>query len=153
MRSSHLTSAFVDKFALVAERSLECLDAAKLLGEAEAMAANAPRIRVPAACNAHETLQAIPQLMRGNFRIGRFRLLHGYLRSIRGDVRGRLSHRADEIALSGRWKLYCALQITLRRAEMHTAWLHALGILFLLHCPVRFEPECARLARLLGNET
>ena len=40
------------------------MDAAKLLGEAEAMAANAPRIRVPAACNAPDTLQAIPLLMR-----------------------------------------------------------------------------------------
>jgi len=132
---------------------LECLDAAKLLREAEAMAAHAPRIRVPAACNAPETLQAIPLLMRGSFRLGRFRLLHGYLRSIRGDVRHRLSQRADEMALSGKWKSYCALHVTLRRAETHTACLHVLGILFLLHIPVRFEPECARLARLLGSDT
>jgi hypothetical protein len=153
MRTSHLTSALIDKFALVAERSLECLDAAKLLGEAEAMAAIAPRIRVPAACSAPETLRAIPLLMRGSFRLGRFRLLRGYLRSIRGDMRHRLSQRADDMALSGKWKSFCALHLTLRRAEMHTACLHVLGILFLLHIPVRFEPECTRLARLLGSET
>ncbi len=117
------------------------------------MAANAPRIQVPAACSAPDTLRAIPLLMRGRFRLGRFLLLHGYLRSIRGDVRRRLMERADEMALSGRWKAYCGLQIKLRHAELHTTLLHVLGILFLVHWPVKFEPACARLARLLGHET
>ena len=42
-------------------------------------------------------------------------------------------------------------QILLARFYLQVALLNGLGILFVFHFPVRFEPVCARLIRLLGD--
>ncbi len=132
-------------------RSLECLDAAKLLNSIDDIAAYAPGISAPANCAALDTLAAIPLLMKGRFRLTRLRLLRGYLNSIRTDVRMRLAIRAEEMALLGRWNPYLALRFLLHRSNAQMALLTALGFLFVLRVPVKFETACDSMARLLGH--
>ena len=141
----------IAEFGRLGQSSLDCLDAARLLGEVEALAACAPRIQVPAACSVADTLNAIPQLMKGGFRVWRFRLLRRYLDSTQASVRQTLALRAEELAVSGRWNSYVALKILLARFYLQLALLNGLGILFVFHFPVRFEPVCARLIRLVGD--
>jgi len=90
------------------------LDAARLLGEVEALAACAPRIQIPAACSAGDTLIAIPHLMKGRFRAWSFRLLRGCLDSTQASVPQILALR-EELATSGRWNSYVAPKILLAR--------------------------------------
>lgn len=130
---------------------MECLDAAKLLNSIDDIAAYAPGISAPANCAALDTLAAIPLLMKGRFRLTRLRLLRGYLNSIRTDVRMRLAIRAEEMALLGRWNPYLALRFLLHRSNAQMALLTALGFLFVLRVPVKFETACDSMARLLGH--
>ena len=149
--SSDIAADLIGEFARLGQSALGCWDAAKLLSEIEALAARAPCIQVPAACSALDTFKSVPFLMRGRFRLWRLRLLWSYLHSIRSDVRRRLTCRADELVFSGRWASYVAVKVLLWRFNLHLALLSALGILFVFYVPVRFEPVCARLIRLLGD--
>jgi hypothetical protein len=147
----HLAALLQSEVAVLGPRSLECLDAAELLNSIDDIAAYAPGIAAPPSCAALDTLAAIPLLMKGRFRLMRFRLLRGYLKSIQSDVRMRLAMRAEEMALLGRWNPYLALRILLHRSNAQMAWLTALGFLFVLRAPVKFEAACDSMARLLGN--
>jgi hypothetical protein len=149
--TSHLAALLQSEVAVLGPRSLECLDAAKLLNSIDDIAAYAPGIAAPANCAAHDTLAAIPLLMKGRFRLIRLRLLRGYLESIQADVRLRLSIRAEEMALLGRWNPYLAHRYLLHRSSAQVALLTMLGFLFVLHAPVKFESACDSMARLLGN--
>jgi hypothetical protein len=149
--ASHLAALLQSEVAVLGPRSLECLDAAKLLNSIDDIAAYAPGIAAPANCAALDTLAAIPLLMKGRFRLIRLRLLRGYLNSIQADVRMRLAIRAEEMALQGRWNPYLALRFLLHRSNAQAALLTALGFLFVLHVPVKFEGACDSMARLLGS--
>jgi hypothetical protein len=147
----HLAALLQSDVAVLGPRSLECLDAAELLNTIDEIAAYAPAITAPPRCAALDTLAAIPLLMKGRFRLIRFRLLRGYLNSIQADVRIRLAIRAEEMALLGRWNPYLALRILLHRSNAQVALLTAFGFLFVLRVPVKFEAACDSMARLLGN--
>jgi hypothetical protein len=147
----HLAALLQSEVAVLGPRSLECRDAAKLLNAIDDIAAYAPGITAPPRCAALDTLAAIPLLMRGRFRLIRLRLLRGYLNSIQADVRMRLAIRAEEMALLGRWNPYLALRFLLHRSNAQVALLTALGLLFVLRVPVKFETACDSMARLLGN--
>jgi hypothetical protein len=147
----HLAALLQSEVAVLGPRSLECLDAAKLLNTIDDIAAYAPGIAAPAHCAALDTLAAIPLLMKGRFRLIRLRLLRGYLNSIQADVRMRLAVRAEEMALLGRWNPYLALRFLLHRSNAQVALLTALGFLFVLRVPVKFEAACDSMARLLGS--
>jgi hypothetical protein len=148
----HLAALLKSEVAVLGTRSLECLDAAKLLNSIDDIAGYAPGIAAPANCAALDTLAAIPLLMmKGRFRLIRLRLLRGYLNAIQADVRTRLAIRAEEMALMGRWNPYLALRFLLHRSNAQVALLTALGYLFVLHAPVKFEAACESMARLLGN--
>jgi hypothetical protein len=149
--SYHLAALLQSEVAVLGTRSLECLDAAKLLNSIDGIAAYAPGIAAPANCAALDTLAAIPLLMQGRFRLVRLRLLRGYLNSIRTDVRQRLANRAEAMALVGRWNPYLALRLLLHLSNAQMAFLTALGFLFVLRVPVKFEAACNSMARLLGN--
>jgi hypothetical protein len=149
--ASHLAGLLQSEVAVLGPRSLECLEAAELLNSIDDIAAYAPAIAAPASCAALDTLAAIPLLMKGRFRLIRLRLLRGYLNSIQADVRLRLSTRAEEMAILGRWNPYLALRLLLHRSNAQVALLTALGFLFVLHAPVKFEGACDSMARLLGN--
>jgi non-ribosomal peptide synthetase component F len=149
--ASHLAALLQSEVAVLGPRSLDCADAAELLNSIDDIAAYAPVIAAPAYCAAIETLAAIPLLMRGRFRLIRLRLLRGYLNSIQADVRMRLAIRAEEMALLGRWNPYLALRFLLHRSDAQVALLTALGFLFVLRIPVKFEAACDSMARLLGN--
>jgi hypothetical protein len=147
----HLAALLQSEVAVLGPRSLECLDAARLLNSIEDIAAYAPGIAAPANCAALDTLAAIPLLMRGRFRLMRLRLLRGYLNAIQADVRMRLGLRAEEMALLGRWNPYLALRFLSHRSNAQVALLTALGFLFVLHVPVKFDAACDSMAQLLGN--
>jgi hypothetical protein len=149
--ANHLAALLQSEVAVLGPRSLECMDAAELLNSIDDIAAYAPGIAAPASCPALDTLAAIPLLMKGRFRLMRLRLLRGYLKSIQADVRMRLAMRAEEMALLGRWNPYLALRILLYRSNAQMAWMTALGFLFVLRVPVKFEAACNSMARLLGN--
>ena len=138
-------------FARAGNRPLACLDAANLLNQAEALGASAPRIEAPARSLPADTIKAVPFLMRGRFRLWRLRLLRQYLQSIREDARTKLSARADELALSGQWARYSGHKLLLCRFTLQIAGLNLLGALFVIHIPVKFEPACERLMRLVGE--
>jgi hypothetical protein len=148
--ANHLAALLQSEVAVLGPRSLECLDAAKLLNAIDDIAAYAPGITAPRRCAALDTLAAIPLLMKGRFRLIRLRLLCGYLSSIQADVRARLAIRAEEMALLGRWNPYLALRFLLHRSNAQVALLMALGFLFVLRVPVKFEAACDSMARLLG---
>jgi hypothetical protein len=74
-----------------------------------------------------------------------------YLDSTQASIRQTLALRAEELAISGRWNSYVALKILLARFYRQLALLHGLGILIVFHFPIRFEPVCARLIRLVGD--
>ncbi|MGA3238476.1 MAG: hypothetical protein ABSG03_19450 [Bryobacteraceae bacterium] len=149
--ASHLAALLQSEVAVLGPRSLECQDAAELLNSIDDIAAYAPGIAAPASCAALDTLAAIPLLMKGRFRLIRFRLLRGYLKSIQADVRIRLAMRAEEMALLGRWNPYLALRFLSHRSNAQMALLTTLGLLFVLRAPVKFEAACDSMARLLGN--
>jgi hypothetical protein len=147
----HLAALLQSEVAVLGPRSLECVEAARLLNSIDDIAAYAPGITAPANCAALDTLAAIPLLMRGRFRLIRLRLLRGYLNSIRADVHMRLAIRAEKMALLGLWNPYLALRFLLHRSNAQVALLTLLGILFVLRVPVKFEAACDSMARLLGN--
>src|ERR1700689_611138 len=149
--ASNLAVLLQSEVAVFGPCSLECLDAAKLLNSIDEIAAYAPGIAAAPNCAALDTLAAIPLLMKGRFRLIRFRLLRGYLNSIQADVRMKLAIRAEEMALLGRWNPYLALRFLLHRSNAQVALLTSLGFLFVLHLPVKFEAACDSMARLLGN--
>jgi hypothetical protein len=149
--SNNIAADLISEMARLGESPLGCMDAAGLLHEVELLAACTPRIQVPAACAANETLRAIPWLMRGRSRRWRFRLLRHYLRSMQGDVRRKLACRADESVVCGRWSSYVALKLSLQRFHLYRGLLTVLGFAFVLRIPVRFEPVCARLTAFLED--
>jgi hypothetical protein len=150
--AAHIAALLGSEGAVLGPRSLECLEAAKLLNSINDIAGYAPAISAPPNCAALDTLAAIPLLMtKGQYRLIRFRLLRAYLNAIRADVRTRLAIRAEELALMGRWNPYLADRWLLHRSTAQVALLKALGFLFVMHVPVKFEGACNSMARLLGT--